>query len=129
MEISMFDGMTPEVLNLPMGGNAPAENIWAQPIPLNQPKPPPPISAPLITPPPVAEAAVQPKPAAERPAEPLQSFPSKIEAKITQSLGGDLPDLTRETIERIAWEIIPDLAESIIREEIERLKRDKGIFK
>lgn len=71
--------------------------------------------------PPTASAA----PAFDSPS----ALPKKIEAKISQSLGEELPSMTRETIERIAWEIIPDLAESIIREEIERLKRDKGIFK
>lgn len=37
--------------------------------------------------------------------------------------------MTREVIERIAWEIIPDLAEHIIREELERLKREKGVLR
>jgi hypothetical protein len=31
----------------------------------------------------------------------------------------------REILERVAWEIIPDLAERLIREEIERLKGEK----
>ena len=29
--------------------------------------------------------------------------------------------LSREVIERVAWEVVPDLAETIIREEIRRL--------
>jgi hypothetical protein len=41
---------------------------------------------------------------------------------------GDLQGMPREVIEKIAWEIIPDLAETIIREEIERLKKEKGVF-
>jgi hypothetical protein len=32
---------------------------------------------------------------------------------------------TREVIEQIVWEIVPELAESIIREEIARLLRDR----
>ena len=32
----------------------------------------------------------------------------------------------RATIERIAWEVVPDLAETIIREEIGRILRERG---
>jgi hypothetical protein len=30
--------------------------------------------------------------------------------------------MAKEIIERVAWEVIPDLAERLIRDEIERLK-------
>ena len=32
--------------------------------------------------------------------------------------------LSREVIERVVWEVVPDLAETIIREEIKRLTAD-----
>jgi hypothetical protein len=31
--------------------------------------------------------------------------------------------LTREVIERVVWEVVPDLAETIIREELKRLTK------
>ena len=31
--------------------------------------------------------------------------------------------LTKEVVERVVWEVVPDLAETIIREEIRRLTR------
>jgi len=31
--------------------------------------------------------------------------------------------LTKEVVERVVWEVVPDLAETIIREEIRRLMR------
>jgi len=37
-----------------------------------------------------------------------------------------IASLSREVIERIAWEVVPDLAEAIIREEIERLVAARG---
>jgi hypothetical protein len=32
--------------------------------------------------------------------------------------------LSREVIERVVWEVVPDLAETVIREEIQRLTAD-----
>jgi hypothetical protein len=31
--------------------------------------------------------------------------------------------LTKEVVERVVWEVVPDLAETIIREEIQRLTK------
>jgi CheY-like chemotaxis protein len=39
-----------------------------------------------------------------------------------EQLRAVLAQLSRETIEKIVWEIVPDLAETLIREEIRRLK-------
>ena len=33
---------------------------------------------------------------------------------------------SREVIEKIAWEVVPELAETIIREELERLMKERG---
>lgn len=38
--------------------------------------------------------------------------PEQVQAVLT---------LTREVVERVVWEVVPDLAETIIREEIARL--------
>jgi pyruvate/oxaloacetate carboxyltransferase len=40
--------------------------------------------------------------------------------------GGAVTDATREAIEKIVWEIVPDLAEAIIREEIQKLLREQA---
>jgi hypothetical protein len=39
-----------------------------------------------------------------------------------EQLRAILSQLSREVIERIVWEVVPDLAETIIREEIRKLK-------
>lgn len=47
-----------------------------------------------------------------------RAVPSEAEAR--EALNG----LSREVVERIVWEVVPDLAETIIREEIRRLTRE-----
>jgi hypothetical protein len=37
-----------------------------------------------------------------------------------------LAKLSREVIEQIAWEVVPELAELIIRSELDRLVREKN---
>jgi hypothetical protein len=34
--------------------------------------------------------------------------------------------LSREIIERVCWEVVPELAETIIREQLDRLVRERG---
>jgi CheY-like chemotaxis protein len=92
--------------------------------------------SPIAGPPAVAAAAVQrPAPVAGPAARP--AAPAPIAAVLTAT-GGDLakkldglglnPEqiqgvllLSREVIERVVWEVVPDLAETLIREEIRRL--------
>ncbi len=32
----------------------------------------------------------------------------------------------KEVLERVVWEVVPDLAETLIREQLERLVKDRG---
>jgi CheY-like chemotaxis protein len=61
----------------------------------------------------LAAAAAVEKPALQEPA------PAALAEEQLRSV---LAQLSRETIEKIVWEIVPDLAETLIREEIRRLK-------
>ncbi len=42
------------------------------------------------------------------------------------ALRGALSQASREVIERIAWEVVPQLAEIIIREQVEKLAKERG---
>lgn len=76
---------------------------------------PPPVFAPEI--PPVAQqAAAAPAAAAAAVPEPLGE----------EQLKGLLASVSRDVIERIVWEVVPDLAEAIIREEIRKIKEGIG---
>jgi hypothetical protein len=54
---------------------------------------------------------------AERPAPPPLKPGQPYEPAAVELLS----QLSREVIERIVWEVVPDLAERIIREELDRL--------
>jgi CheY-like chemotaxis protein len=45
-----------------------------------------------------------------------------LQRAVQQSVSGAVRDMAREIIEKVAWEVVPDLAAAMIREEIERLK-------
>jgi hypothetical protein len=48
---------------------------------------------------------------------------SRVEAAVRQILEPIVGDLARTMIESVAWEVIPDLAEAMIRAEIERVRQ------
>ena len=77
------------------------------PEPEPEPEPEP---AAVPAPAPVIEAAQQPAPAEPSAATPA---PAELSEKIRKSI--------REVVERVAWEVVPELAETIIREELKRL--------
>jgi CheY-like chemotaxis protein len=69
---------------------------------------------------PVFEAAPQSAPlAAPEPAAPAVAPAGPLDEAQLKSL---LSSVSREVIERIVWEVVPDLAETIIKEEIRKLK-------
>lgn len=56
------------------------------------------------------------------------AVPSPAPATISlteEQLAAAISRISREVIERIAWEVVPDLAETIIREEIRKIKGEK----
>jgi hypothetical protein len=72
---------------------------------------------PVIPPVPhIHEPPVAAEPLAERP--PVSVEPTLSEEQLAAAIG----KISRELIEKIAWEVVPDLAEILIREEIRKLK-------
>ena len=100
----------------------PAEDDFSS-ISFDEPEPAP---APLVPPlPPVAETASPVSPVAP----PVQPIPQPLPAAPAVSAAVDeaqlralLSTVSREMIEKIVWEVVPDLAETIIKEEIRKLK-------
>jgi len=121
----MFGGETKE-----MPKNAPAPS----------PAPPPVAAAPKPAPAPVPVAAA-PKPAPAPAPKPVAAAPvaaapagGVVAAKVNGQLSAKLGDLgltpqqvegvlalSREVVERVVWEVVPELAETLIKEEISRL--------
>jgi CheY-like chemotaxis protein len=72
---------------------------------------------PVITPVESAAAPVQTA-APETPSSPVHGEPALSE----ELLASIVAKISRDIIEKIAWEVVPDLAETLIREEIRKLK-------
>lgn len=98
----------------------PAAVLEASPeLPAYEPETP---SAPALAPAP----APPPEPAATLAvdqAEIERLVASRIEAAVRKVLEPLVSDLARTMIESVAWEVIPDLAEAMIRAEIERVRQ------
>ncbi len=65
----------------------------------------------------------RPEPAAAAPAAPLSE--TQLRGAVEESVARIVREIARETIEKVAWEVIPDLAEMLIKAEIERLKAEQ----
>jgi CheY-like chemotaxis protein len=78
--------------------------------------------APVLEPPPapIAPAAVQSAPQAA--AAPVPSGEMTISEEQLAQL---VAKISRDIIEKIAWEVVPDLAETLIREEIRKIKEGR----
>ena len=82
-------------------------------------------AAPVVPATPVAAAApVAPAPEVAAPvqAAPAAASPAAVPELTEDQLVAALSKVSREVIERIVWEVVPDLAEVIIKEEIRKLK-------
>jgi hypothetical protein len=97
--------------------HAPSAPAYAPPAPAYAPP------APAYAPP--AHAPSAPEPVAARPAAPV--MPSAVSNLVDQKVAAiaargpeyeALAKLSREVIEQIVWEIVPELAEAIIREHV-----------
>lgn len=103
------------------------------------PKPAAPPAAPAAAKPP-APAPAKPAPPKPAPAAPAAAKPAAAAASATAS-GGDMAKkldelglskeqveavlaLSREVVEQVVWEVVPDLAETLIKEEIARLTKE-----
>ncbi len=69
--------------------------------------------------PPVTQAV---SPTKSTPSIDEDAIVQKIMAKLTPLLEAKLKDYCKTSVERIAWEVIPDLAENLIREEIKKIE-------
>lgn len=94
-----------------------------------RPAPPaPPVTVAHAAPPPPPEPPAPPSPPAALVSEAADSAASHVLGKaaglgLTADQAAAITKLTREVVERVVWEVVPDLAETIIREEIRRLTR------
>lgn len=88
-------------------------------------------SAPLDQPLPVVEAAAEPLPAAlaEPAATPVAAEPGalalsrdELEQLIERAVARAIEKLAGTVLEQVAWEVVPDLAEALIKEEIRKIK-------
>ncbi len=101
-------------------------------VPFTPPAPPPRPRAPTPTPPPVVAPprarVLTPSPAAQPPASSQSALSHSIEQKLA-AISAKGPEyeaiakLSREIIEQVVWEVVPDLAEAIIREHMEKRGR------
>jgi CheY-like chemotaxis protein len=81
---------------------------------------------------PVPPAAPQQRPAAVAPPAAAAVVPLELAQKLATEVPGLTPEqlqailrvVSREIIEQVAWEVVPDLAETIIREQIEALLKE-----
>lgn len=91
-------------------------------------------AAPAPAAPAPAAAAPTPVPAAGKPAAaPASAAAAAVDGKMADRLQGlgltseqveGVLALSREVVEQVVWEVVPDLAETLIREEIARLTRE-----
>jgi hypothetical protein len=69
----------------------------------------------------VAPAAPPPR-AVEAPLSEMAAMRQVVTERVAHELARDLSDKLLERIERIVWEVVPDLAEILITKEIERIR-------
>jgi len=104
------------------------------------PAKPPPAAPPAAKPPAAASPPAKP-PAAPAPAKPAPAAAPAAAAASATASGGDMAQkldalglskeqveavlaLSREVVEQVVWEVVPDLAETLIKEEIKRLTQE-----
>lgn len=74
----------------------------------------------ILPPPPSPKAAVK----VEKIAEPEKAKPAlgpEVEAALTTALTEEMRDQVREVIEKVIWKVVPEIATTIIREEIKKI--------
>lgn len=104
----LAEGAAPRILT---PAESAQEMLASPPAPAPAPVQSAPIAAPIVEM--VAESIAAPLPAAVAAAPSGASSPADLQEMVKKSI--------REIVERVAWEVVPDLAETIIREELKRL--------
>jgi CheY-like chemotaxis protein len=115
----------PEVEREPEAARPPGPERLADVEPAFEPEPPRAAAAPAAPPESFADVAPA-EPAAAPVAVPASeaaslSVPVEMVEKIAQRV---VAQISEKTVREIAWEVIPDLAEALIKQEIERLKAE-----
>jgi CheY-like chemotaxis protein len=136
---------TPSVPSAPVASRVPTAAGPAMPVPsFTGARPvvprfsPPPATAPIVVPSPAARRIPTPIPPAPQPASvgtaPLPTMAAAVSSIVEQKVAAlaargpeyeAIAKLSREIIEQVVWEVVPELAESIIRQEIDRLAAAK----
>jgi CheY-like chemotaxis protein len=121
----------PQVAPAPAAHGAPAvpggNHVASPPVHAAAPAPAAAPVAPAAAPRPAATPATHAKPAAAAAAATASNGDMAVrlaELGLTREQIEGVLGLSREVIERVVWEVVPDLAEVIIREEIRRLTAD-----
>lgn len=97
-----------------------AANVWSEPVPTPSIATPLPLpTPPVVSPPPVAGAGVAVAPAALSDAQ-LESIVERVAEVVISRLAGTL-------LEKIAWEVVPDLAETMIKEELRKIRESVAV--
>ena len=113
-----------------LGAPVPVQPTMARTAVQPQPIPSPRIGGPPASPvsPPASRATGQPTHDVTRPATAMQipapanDFSNKLSALgLTREQVEGVLALSREVVEQVVWEVVPELAEQLIREEIRRL--------
>jgi hypothetical protein len=107
---------------------APAPKAAPAPAPAARPAPAP-VAAASPQPPKVAPA---PAPAAATAPPPAEAVAARLNGQMSAKLGDlgltaqqieGVLALSKEVVERVVWEVVPELAETLIKEEIARLMK------
>jgi hypothetical protein len=75
---------------------------------------------PAPTPP---QVTVSPRPAPTAPTHPPAVEPAPVSAQSRGPEYDAIMKLSREIIERIAWEVVPELAEALLRENLSKIQK------
>jgi CheY-like chemotaxis protein len=102
-------------------GESPLAGLGVLPRPAARPEPPPPVVA---APPPAAPVASAASPASVGAAIDVQLAAKFGELGLTPQQAEAVFALSRQVVERIVWEVVPQLAETMIKEEIQRLLQE-----
>jgi len=106
---------------------APAPQAFAEmalePPDLEMPMPPADAAPPAPSLPPAAEPEAVLSAAPLIPAEAISELAQTVTERVARDLTHELREQLLERIEKIVWEVVPDLAEILIAKEIERIRR------
>ena len=53
-----------------------------------------------------------------------EAMKREITEKVAGALGNEIRDVIKQKIERVVWEVVPDLAEVLIREELNKIRAE-----